>query len=266
MSQSVPTHEQVGYVFDEWRTSVGRERQERYHQGAEIDDSLYRDFADPSILANDCLHGARPKDDLGATRLHYGARLRQAAPIRSDQELLVRAEVASVAPVRRGRLITIAFAFVDTDGGVPVRIDHQSLIVDADDAKAGAAGQGKSTAPDDRAFVSLARKQMTPRGVRQFSHEFPHLRSHHEPEAAAAIGMRAPIAQGLMSLTNMLEQLSLEGPPRAVDIAVRFLRPIFWDEEIDIQGHRQGGRLSALRCLKPDGKVASTGTIEQLVY
>ena len=85
--------------------------------------------------------------------------------------------------------------------------------------------------------------------VSGYSFEFPHLEAHHDPEAAAAIGMRAPIAQGLMGFTLLFNVLAEGGLPVKFDIEARFKRPIFWDDELKLEfDNRQ-----LLRAVNGDG-------------
>ena len=128
---SVSPHEQVGHQFKPWRTTVDAERQRRFHSAVEIDTALFGTTIDVSVLANDCLHGARPRDSLGAKRLHVGVRVCQARPIELGEELTVAARVDAIRPDRRGRYIDVGFRFYGVDGSVPVEMAHKSLIIDS---------------------------------------------------------------------------------------------------------------------------------------
>ena len=87
----VPAHEQVGYTFASWTTMVDDERQGRLHKAVAINSTLFGDTVDVSVLSNDCLHGARPREALGATRLHIGVRVRQMRPVLLGEDLSVEA-------------------------------------------------------------------------------------------------------------------------------------------------------------------------------
>ena len=73
---SVLAQEQVGYTFGAWKTMVDDDRQGLFHKAVAIDSTLFGDTIDVSVLSNDCLHGARPREALGAKRLHIGVRVR----------------------------------------------------------------------------------------------------------------------------------------------------------------------------------------------
>jgi hypothetical protein len=67
-----------------------------------------------------------------------------------------------------------------------------------------------------------------------YSFEFPDYLVHFDPAEAAAVGLRAPVAQGLMSLTWMTEALARDGAPRQLDIEASFRSPIYWDDRVDV--------------------------------
>lgn len=246
----IPAHETVGHVLPEWPSVVDVARQGRYHAAARIDPALFGDVVDASVLANDCLHGARPRDALGAKRLHAGVRVRQAAPIPLGAPLAVAATVEALVPAKRGRYIHIDFAFRTSDGATPVRIDHKSLILDPTPLPKNARS---APPPPAEGFETTRALQLTPEMVSGYSWEFPHLDGHHDQAAAEAIGMRAPIAQGLMGFTLLFAERTRMGAARAFDVEARFTRPIFWDEELRLQA--RGDR--EFRALNPAGKTVS---------
>lgn len=247
---STPAHETVGHVLPEWPTVVDAARQARYHAAAGIDPALFGDVVDASVLANDCLHGARPRDALGATRLHAGVRVRQTAPIPLGAPLTVAANVEALVPAKRGRYIHIDFAFLTADGETPVRIDHKSLILDPTPLPQNAKA---SPPPPAEGFETLRQLQLTPGMVSGFSWEFPHLEGHHDQAAAERIGMRVPIAQGLMGFTLLFAERMRLGAATAFDVEARFTRPIFWDDALALQA--RGDR--EFRALNPAGKTVS---------
>lgn len=226
-----PAHETVGHELPVWETCVDAERQGRYHRAAAVPADLFGDVVDVSVLANDCLHGARPRDALGAKRLHAGVRVRQSAPIPLGAKLAVEARVDALNPAKRGRYIHIDFAFRLTSGEVPVRIDHRSLILDPEIKPA----NKNAAPPPEPDFQPLRQVQLTPEMVSGYSFEFPHLEGHHDSKAAAAIGMRAPIAQGLMGFTLLFAERVQMGAAATFDIEASFLRPIFWDDALAIE-------------------------------
>lgn len=255
MTIATPPHETIGFELAEWQTVVDAKRQGQYHATAGVDGGLYGDVVDASVLANDCLHGARPKEALGATRLHAGVRVRQSAPAPLGAPLTVRANVAGLEPAPRGTYISIDFSFGLADGSTPIRIDHRSLILDPPgEGAARKSSAAKPKPPADEGFRPLGDIQLTPDMVSGYSFEFPHLTGHHDPEAAAEIGMRAPIAQGLMGFTILLAARMRLGPAKTFDVEARFLRPVFWDDALRLEARGD----DMLRAINAAGKPVST--------
>jgi acyl dehydratase len=89
---------------------------------------------------------------------------------------------------------------------------------------------------------------------------------HYDPAVAAQFGYRAPIAGGLMGVRSLMATLCLsDGPPNEIDIGIRFRRPMFWDETLDVMRNRsaQGG-VSHLALVNGSGKVAIEAEIAHL--
>ena len=252
-TMKIPAHETVGHKLPVWETKVDRKRQECFHNAAAVSGAPFGDLVDVSVLSNDCLHGARPRDALGAKRLHVGVRVKQNAAISLGEPMEVHAQVDNIRPDRRGRYIHIRFCFRQLDGTIPVEIDHQSLILDPCPDPPVTTNKKPASLEFEPEFEVRRRIQMTPEMVSGYSFEFPHLKAHHDPKAAAAIGMRAPIAQGLMGFTLLMSELAQNGLPPRFEVEARFKRPIFWDDELALE--YDGKRL--LRAVNAENKIAS---------
>src|SRR5690606_41014088 len=99
-------------------------------------------------------------------------------------------------------------------------------------------------------FSVLTRKQLTPEKVLGYCGDTDN-RIHTDPDYARGFGFRAPIAAGNQIVNLLLEALALEGAPERIDVEIRFLRPVFWDEAIAVAGRRGAdGRVIELRALK----------------
>ena len=231
---SIPEHETIGYRLPEWTTTVDRERQKRFHKAINFKSNLFSNIVDVSVLSNDCLHGARPRDNLGDKRLHVGVRVRQNEQVFLGEPLTVRAQVDNLWPDKRGHYISIGFELCRDEGSIPIRIDHKSLILRTSLQKE---NRSKKHPPERilSEFKCLRRIQITPDMVRGYSFEFPYLAAHHDPEAAAVIGMRAPIAQGLMGFSLLFREAVREKLPQSLDMEASFKRPIFWDDFLDLE-------------------------------
>jgi hypothetical protein len=64
-----------------------------------------------------------------------------------------------------------------------------------------------------------------------------------------------------MAAHYVLEALMRRGPVTALDMEMRFLRPMFWDDALRIMGRASGGRLVEVVVIGPAGKPLSRGTI-----
>ena len=247
----------VGDVLPSIEVAVTAERQRRYHAGAGVT-ADFGGLADVSILANDTIHATRPLNtDAFAVGLHLGQTLHQTAPIRLDERLVCEGGLVDERPAARGRHLTFRFQFRRPDGTVPLVSDIMSLRVDKAAMRA-----AQPPAPfefDQAGFETIHRFQLTPELVGAYSFEFPDYLVHFDMAVANGIGLRVPVAQGLMSLTWMLAALAEGGVPRELDMSAEFRRSIFWDEQVAVRRH--GDRLLIAG---GDGTVRSTGRVERV--
>ncbi|HZD26585.1 MAG TPA: MaoC family dehydratase [Alphaproteobacteria bacterium] len=246
----------VGMTLQEWPTIVTAERQQRYHDAAEVPEGLFGDVTDLSILANDTILATRYLKTEEVDGLHAGQRMQQAEPVRLGEPLTLKGRVAEVRPSSRGRFVTFAFDFVRLDGGVPVRGE---LVSFRPDRAVRNEGSHDARAADLAGFEPVAEKHLTPERVGGYSFEFPDYRVHFDPAAAASVGLRAPVAQGLMSFTWITEALARDGVPREVAIGASFRRPLFWDDTARVL--RRGREIVVVN---GDGALCSRGEITHL--
>ena len=247
----------VGDPIRDWQTSVSRARQRQYHAAAEVAENLFADWVDPSILANDTILATRYMKLRGVDGVHAGQRVQQLEPVRFDEPLTLKGRVVSLKSISKGQLSVTRFDFIRPDGSVPVISEITSLKVDATAMQAAGGGRTGLQVDGQR---HLAHKNLSPERVAAYSAEFPTYVVHFEPEAARAIGLRAPIAQGLMSLTWMLEAVACDGAFEAIDFAAQFRQPIFWDDEVDILHDDARGYF----CANGSGEICSRGSLDQI--
>lgn len=233
---------------------VTAERQRRYHDAAGVPATLFGDYVDLSILANDTILAMRYLKATPMDGLHAGQRMQQFAPVRLGEPLTVRGRVATLRTTARGRFATTEFIIEDAGGAEKVRGELTYFRV----AEASRVARAGSDAPFDAAGWSLVlRKKLTPRVVTAYSYEFPDYLVHFDPEVAASVGLRAPVAQGLMSFTWMMQALAGSGAQERFALSATFRRPIFWDETVEVL--RRG---DALAVVGADGRLRSAGTLE----
>jgi acyl dehydratase len=243
-----------GLLLRSWRTVVTEERQHRYHEAAEIPPGLFGDTADLSILASDTIRAMRYLKSTPMDGLHAGQRMEHLAAVRLGEPLVLRGHVARLRQSAKGRFASTAFVVQDADGTARARGELHYFRVNP-----GARVEpGGADRPFDRAgWTSVARKALTPQRVAAYSHEFPDYRVHFDPEIAAAVGLRAPVAQGLMSFSWMMQAIAEDGLPERFALSATFRRPIFWDETVEVLR-----REAELAVVGEDGRLRSAGALE----
>lgn len=249
----------VGMALQDWPTVVTAERQARYHAAAEVPEGLFGDAVDLSVLANDTILATSYLKTEAVDGLHAGQRMYQREAVYLDEPLTLKGRIGAIRETAKGNIVTYAFDFQRPDGSVPVTGELISFQVDP--AAMRKMGAGKPVAADTALFQKVGHKDLRPELVGGYSFEFPGYLVHFDPREAAAVGLRAPVAQGLMSLTWMMEALARDGVPKAVDIAADFRSPIFWDDSVDVFS-RDGAELLVA---KTDGSICSLGRVSGLV-
>jgi acyl dehydratase len=241
-----------GFQLRPWRAVVSAERQRRYHEAAQVPDGLFGGAADLSILANDTILATRYLKTVPLDGLHAGQTMRQLVPVRLGEPLTARAQVVELRRAGKGLFIRTEFAFEDASGAVKVRAELSYFRVDPQARIDSAAAD---PAFEREGWTSVARKILTPARVAAYSHEFPEYRVHFDPAVAASVGLRAPVAQGLMSFTWMMQALAESGLAERFGLSAVFRRPIFWDESVEVL--RRGDKLAVVG---EDGRLRSAGT------
>ena len=241
-----------GLLLQPWLSVVSAERQRRYHDAAEVPRGLFGDKVDLSILANDTILAMRYLKKTQMDGLHAGQRMQQLALVRIGEPLTVRGRVRQVRDTPKGRFQHTEFAFEDEKGAIKVTGELTYFRVNPTAKVAPAAV--------DSAFVregwtSVARMTLTPERVAEYSREFPSYKVHFDPEIAASVGLRVPVAQGLMSFTWMMRAIAEGGLPGRFTLAATFRRPVFWDETVEVL--RRGNELAIVG---DDSRARSSGT------
>ena len=241
-----------GVLIRPWRAVVTAERQRRYHDAAEVPAGLFGDTVDVSILANDTILAMRYLKRTPMDGLHAGQRMQQLAPVKLGAALTVRGR--ELRRTAKGRFAHTAFTFEDEGGTVKALGELTYFRVDPE---ARVAPSGIDPAFSRDGWTSVARMTLSPQRVAEYSHEFPSYRVHFDPEVAAGVGLRAPVAQGLMSLTWMTRAIAAGGLPDRFAVSATFRRPIFWDETVEVL--RRGAELAIVG---DDARRRSSGTLE----
>ena len=242
-----------GLLLEPWHAVVSAERQRGYHDAAEVPRGLFGDTVDVSILANDTILAMRYLKKTPMDGLHAGQRMQQLLPVRIGEPLIARGRVREVRDTAKGRFQHTLFNFEDEKGVTKVTGELTYFRVHPHAKVAPAA---VDRAFDRNGWTSIARMTLTPQRVADYSREFPTYRVHFDPEIAASIGLRAPVAQGLMSFTWMMRAIAEGGLPGTFTLTSTFRRPVFWDETVEVL--RRGNDLAVVG---GDARSRSNGTI-----
>ena len=222
----------VGNRVRPFATSITRERQAAYHDAAEICASRHGDRVDASLLAIDAMRSISYTNQTDQDGLHAGHRVIQSGPVRHGEPLSLEGTVVNARAMRQGTLITIAIDVRRANGEVPVKLAFQSLRLDA--ARTGGQQRPESPAQSVEGYTLLSEKTLNPARVASYSYEFPKAWVHFNPQKAAQMGLRAPLAHGAMSLTWIAGEIAQGGAIEAMDLSVTFRHPIFWDEQLRV--------------------------------
>lgn len=255
-----------GFIYPDRDATITPALQQSKHRCCDIEPALYGEYADPALL---CIHVMLAmRDAMPLTgQVHMSQSFQQKERIRIGEKLTARGRTVSVVPAARGNIVTSRFEFVRADGSVPLFTERSSMRPSAEATKKGPSESAKPKPEESlTGFAVLFRKTLEPAKVAEFSIEGEN-RIHDDPEAARKFGFKAPIAAGVMALNFMMEALTRAGGvPKTMNWEARFLRPMFWDEPLDILGRKEGGRLVALRIHNPEGKPTSVAIVHGVTY
>jgi acyl dehydratase len=240
-----------GLLLKPWHAVVSAERQLGYHDAAEVPRGLFGATVDLSILANDTILAMRYLKKTPMDGLHAGQRMQQLVPVRIDEPLTVQGRVREVRDTPKGRFQHTAFTFQDEKRVTKVAGELTYFRVHPHAKVAPAA---VDRAFDRSGWASVARMTLTPQRVAGYSREFPTYKVHFDPEVAASVGLRVPVAQGLMSFTWMMRAIAEAGLPEKFTLSATFRRPVFWDETVEVL--RRGADLAIVG---DDARSRSTG-------
>lgn len=246
----------AGYRFDETTVTRTKAYQEAKHAACAVDTKLFGARADPILFAQDCYRIMNEQGWQIDGMVHTEQRIRQARPVLIGEPLTVRAWIEAFDPVPRGRMLHRVFEFMGQDGGVAVVSEILGIVPDPD--RMGTGNKSKAGArPDPReGMEKLTKKTMTPDDVTGFSADAGNL-IHFSTEFAEAAGYRMPLAQGLQTMVWMGGALAADGLTDELTLTARFLRPVFWDDTMQLWGRREAGRLVELRCLNDQKRLTA---------
>jgi len=255
-----------GFEYPVWETVVTEAYQRDKHACCDVETALFGNRVDISFLGTEAIMAARHAGLSINGNVHMTSRFRQSGPLMLGEPIAVRGRVTAVDPAPRGRIIRGHFEFVRRDGSVPLTVDRASLRIDPNLTPPERPAKARGAEVDPRAGVTpLSQKRLEPEKVARYSDEAENL-IHSDPEVARQFGFRAPIAAGLMAGNIMMEALARRagGVPDALDMEIRFLRPMFWDDVLDLYAVTDPavpGGVGELRLVNGENKVTNTAIL-----
>lgn len=255
-----------GKAFPVWETAVTAERQDKCHRACDIGAARYGELTDVAILAHDCMRTLK-RAKLPIDGLLYNAhRITQIAPVKLGERLTVTGKNLAVDEEPRGYAISAEFEFAHGDKAA---VTMNSVFLRPNPASTArrvtaATEDGQAEhAPAD--FKLTTRELITPDRVSDFSKDAGN-KMHTDPGFAARFGYRAPLANGLMLVSYILEAVNADGVPDQLEIEAKFVSPVYWDDGLDILVRPgSAGEASqdiAVRCVNPRGDLTCEANIQ----
>ena len=256
-----------GFEFKTLVCCVSAEDQAEKLACCDIDPALYGAIADITQFAGDAILAAPASGVSINGNVHVAQGFKLIEPIRLGETLTMRGRVTQTTPDPRGTMVLSEFSYAREDGSVPLTATRLSLKLDAAKAAAHSRRSHAAASKDpSQGRRQLARWQLVPDKVARYSKAGQNL-IHSDPETARRFGFRAPIAGGLMAVRVIMAALAAHGAPTALDMSVRFRRPMFWDEALDLYAAPGvGDAIEDLMLINGAGKVAVEAKVQSLAY
>jgi len=207
-----------------------------------LDPASHGEAVAPALLGNEAYRALRAAglsiDGWIETDVHFDQR----DPARLGEPLTLEFHVAEGAPHPRGWRTRLVFEFMRPHAAPLLRFSVGAI---QSEPRAAPARPARAAADDPRAgLVREAGVQLTPQAVLEFS-TYVGNEIHLDPEFARQQGFRAPVAQGLMTTALMTGAPMAARPYRRLDARVRYLRPVFWDDALELWRDSDWRRLVA---------------------
>ena len=260
MPETVPYRTEVGYEYPVFDVVVSEAEQRRLHGHCDIAETVYGDYVDPTFVARDPIllntqtvlanHPERAP-------VHIVHRIKQLRPIRLGEMLKMHGRVSGIGDHPKGWVLTTIWEYRDAAGEIVFVVSPDVLMIDPErSGNGGKGGSGRMTDGEDT-FEALTRKHCTPETTLGYC-EGSTNKIHLDQETAQSFGFRAPVIAGNQAVNFLMEGVCRNGLPKQLSIEARFLRPVFWDDTIDVQGKTDTGRqLTNVRAVNAVGKIVA---------
>ena len=260
MPETVPYRTEIGYECPVFDIVVSQAEQRRLHGHCDIAETVYGDNVDPTFVARDPIllntqtvlanHPERAP-------VHIVHQFEQLRTIRLGETPQMHGRVSGIGDHSKGWILTTIWEYRDAAGEIVFVVSPDVLMIDPErSGNGGKGGSGRMTDGED-AFEALTRKHCTPETTLGYC-EGSTNKIHLDQETAQSFGFRAPIIAGNQAVNFLMEGVCRNGLPNQLSIEARFLRPVFWDDTIDVQGKTDTGRqLTNVRAVNAVGKIVA---------
>lgn len=233
---------QEGRRFAPQTVSVAAETQARCLRAVGLDPAIYGEAVAPALLGNEAYRALRAAGVSIDGWIETEVRFDQAEPVRLGAPLALDFHVAEGQPHPRGWRTRLLFAFAPRPGAEPLL--RFSVTAIQGEPRAAQERARREEEPPPAGFVRAAAVQLTPEAVLDFS-SYVGNEIHLDPAFARRQGFRAPVAQGLMTTALMTGALQAARPYRRFAASVRYLRPVFWDDAVEVWRDADWRRIQA---------------------
>lgn len=260
MSEAVPYRTEIGYKYPVFDVIVSEAEQRRLHGYCDISETIYDGYVDPTFVARDPIllntqtilanHPERAP-------VHVVHRIEQRRPIRLNEMLKMHGRVSGIADHPKGWILTTVWEYRDAAREIVFVVTPDVLMIDPERSENGGKESSRRIPDGGDAFKTLTHKHCTPEMTLGYC-EGSTNKIHLDPETAQSFGFRAPIIAGNQTVNFLMEGVCRNGLPDQLSVEARFLRPVFWDDTIDVQGKVDtGGQLTDVRAINEDGKTVA---------
>ncbi len=251
-----------GFCFPTLEVSISAGEQQRLHGYCDIAPAVFGPSADPALVSRlpivvvaHTILAQRP----GWGPVHLVQRIVQHRRIALGETLQLRGEVGEISVHPRGERMSSSWRYHAADGECVFEVLPQVLMIDP----AGRANAGqRAAAESNQIWQQVGRKQCTPASTLGYC-EGTRNPVHLDPEVAQRFGFRAPIIAGTQTMSFLLEALYRARRPDALDLSMRFLRPVFWDDALTLEANGTGEDLTEVRARNAAGKEVATLNLDR---
>jgi acyl dehydratase len=269
---SIELQVEAGYVFPTELRTITAAEQRRLHGHCAIPPERYGDWVDPALLARrpitfNTASMQRCRPEVG--KVHTVHHIQLHAPLRLDAPYTLAGRFTEIADHPRGWVAHSVWDYADAEGRPVMTVRPQVMMVDPTRVEPDGAKRSQRPpppAPSEEGFELLTEKQCTPEDTLGYCQGSDNL-IHLDMAYANEFGFRAPIIAGNQTVNFLMEALALDGAIAALDVTVRFKRPVFWDDAIAVWGKRgEDGNLTAVLAVNGDGKRVAECAVASVTY